>query len=174
MRGNLTVKNGANSMFLGSYLHCWGKRIWLGDSRRNAHRIKAHPDQTAGNGIEGEYILTGLKGREIAPTITKAIYRRGLEGGIGTCSIHWIRRTVSSRLNQFYDRAIVSHIMGHTEEVNQNHYDYDMEEIQRKKDTMDQLYAGWKQLVSSCIQTFWSIKRGKNVEKSTLLPSLEP
>lgn len=94
------------------------------------------------NRIEGEYILTGLKGREIAPTITKAIYRRGLEAGIGTCSIHRIRRTVSSRLNQFYDRATVSHIMGHTEEVNQNHYDYDMEEIQRKKDTMDQLYAG--------------------------------
>lgn len=94
------------------------------------------------NGIEGEYILTGLKGREIAPTITKAIYRRGLEAGIGTCSIHRIRRTVSSRLNQFYDRATVSHIMGHTEQVKQNHYDYDMEEIQRKKDTMDQLYAG--------------------------------
>lgn len=92
------------------------------------------------NGIESSFILVNQEGRLIAPTLTKAVYRRGLEAGVGTVSIHRIRRTVSSRLNQFYDRATVSHIMGHTEEVNANHYDYDLVEIRKKQNTMDQLY----------------------------------
>lgn len=93
------------------------------------------------NGIVSNYILANNSGRLIAPTLTKAVYRRGLEADVGTVSIHRIRRTVSSRLNQFYDRATVSHIMGHTEEVNMNHYDYDLVEVKKKQNTMDLMYA---------------------------------
>lgn len=93
------------------------------------------------NGIKSEYIIANMKGRLNAPSVSNAAYRRGIEAGITSCSIHAIRRTVSSLLNKVYDRATVSHIMGHTEEVNQKHYDYDTIIIKQKQDTMDNLYV---------------------------------
>lgn len=51
-----------------------------------------------------------------------------------------MRRTVSSKLNLKLPSATVALIMGHTEEVNKNHYNYDTVELKVKKETMDQIY----------------------------------
>ena len=93
------------------------------------------------NGITSEYILTDMNGRIIAPTISKAMYRRGMEAGINAKSIHAIRRTVSSRLRTSLPRATVALIMGHTEEVNEEHYAYDTLSLEIKKQAMDSLSA---------------------------------
>ena len=91
------------------------------------------------NGITSEYIFADTNGRIIAPTISKAMYRRGVEAGIHAKSIHAIRRTVSSRLRTELPRATVALIMGHTEEVNDEHYNYDTMSLERKKVIMSKL-----------------------------------
>lgn len=92
-------------------------------------------------GIDSPYILDN--GKLPTPnTLGKAAKRRGIEAGIdGSLTIHRIRRTVASRLNAIYDRATVSHIMGHTEDVDARHYDYDTAQLADKQQTMDKLYA---------------------------------
>ena len=92
-------------------------------------------------GIDSPYILDN--GKLPTPnTLGKAAKRRGIEAGIdGSLTIHRIRRTVASRLNAIYDRATVSHIMGHTEEVDAKHYDSDTAQLADKQQTMDKLYA---------------------------------
>ena len=69
------------------------------------------------------------------------MYRRGLESGIGAKSVHAIRRTVSSKLNTRLPRATVALIMGHNEEVNTKHYDYDVVSLTAKTDAMNSLMA---------------------------------
>lgn len=93
------------------------------------------------NGITSEYIFADTNGRIIAPTISKAMYRRGSESGIKAKSIHAIRRTVSSNLRKVLPRATVALIMGHTEEVNENHYNYDILTYDEKKQAMNNLVA---------------------------------
>lgn len=101
-------------------------------------RIKA---VQASMGIDSPYIM--YYGVLPTPcTLGKAARRRGKEAGIdGTLSLHRIRRTVASRLNTVYDRATVSHIMGHTKEVDAKHYDYDTVQLSDKQNAMDRLYA---------------------------------
>ena len=91
------------------------------------------------NGIASEFIIADTKGRIIAPTISKAMYRRSIEAGIGAKSIHAIRRTVSSNLNKILPQATVALIMGHTEKVNEEHYNYDTLTREEKKKAMNSL-----------------------------------
>ena len=90
--------------------------------------------------IHSEYIIADTNGRIIAPTISKAMYRRGVEANIHAKSIHALRRTVSSKLNKRLPSATVALIMGHTEEVNKNHYNYDIIELEVKKNAMEQIF----------------------------------
>ena len=92
-------------------------------------------------GIESEFIFHNGDRRIPAPEVSKAMYRRGLESGIGAKSVHAIRRTVSSKLNTRLPRATVALIMGHTEEVNTGHYDYDVVAMTAKTDAMNSLMA---------------------------------
>jgi len=92
-------------------------------------------------GINTSYVLYNGE-LPTANALGKAAKRRGIEAGInGPLTIHRIRRTVASRLNAIYDRATVSRIMGHTEEVDAKHYDYDTVQLSDKQQTMDKLYA---------------------------------
>lgn len=93
------------------------------------------------HGIHSEYIVADNDGRVIAPTISKAMYRRGVEANIKAKSIHALRRTVSSKMNSRLPSATVALIMGHTETVNQNHYNYDIVELKIKKEAMEQICA---------------------------------
>lgn len=91
------------------------------------------------NHIQSEYILADLNGRVISSTISKAMYRRGVEAGITAKSIHAIRRTVASKLNTKLPRATVSLIMGHTDVVDEQFYDYDTLKLTEKINAMDSL-----------------------------------
>lgn len=91
--------------------------------------------------FDSGYIIADRNGRVIAPTISKAMYRRGVEANINAKSIHALRRTVSSKLNSRLPSATVALIMGHTEEVNQTHYNYDIMELTIKKSAMEQICA---------------------------------
>lgn len=102
------------------------------------NRIKRLQEE---NGISSEYIIADTSGRVIAPTISKAMYRRGYECGLKAKSIHAIRRTVASKLCKVYPKATVAYIMGHTERVLDEHYAYDTVSLEDKQNTMDKLYT---------------------------------
>ena len=77
-----------------------------------------------------------------AHDISCACRRRGMEAGIDrTVSIHMIRRTVSSLLNTMLPRTAVCSILGHNEEVNEQHYDYDISENAEKIRALTRVYS---------------------------------
>ena len=92
------------------------------------------------NGISSEYIIADTNGRIIAPTISKAMYRRSSEAGIKVRCVHGIRRTVASKLYKRYPKPTVAYIMGHTEDVLDKHYAYDTISLVDKQNAMDSLY----------------------------------
>lgn len=91
------------------------------------------------NGMVTDFVLFENGARLTAPTVSKAMYRRGVEANITAKSIHAIRRTVSSKLNANLPRATVALIMGHTEEVNENYYSYDIMELEAKRNAMSKI-----------------------------------
>lgn len=129
-----------------------GQTVEIGDTKTHKNRAipigqeltaildRIRAAQTA-MGVNSTYILDSGT-LPTANAIGKAAARRGIEAGItGRLTIHRIRRTVASRLNVLYDRATVSHIMGHTEDVDERHYDYDTVQLSDKQAAMDRLYA---------------------------------
>lgn len=102
--------------------------------------LKHIKDLQDSNGIQSDYIIADRNGRVIAPNISKAMYRRACEIGTRVKCIHGIRRTVASKLYRKYPKPTVAYIMGHTEEVLDNHYAYDTIALADKQNTMDSLY----------------------------------
>jgi len=73
--------------------------------------------------------------------ISCACDRRAKEAGIKKTSIHGIRRTMSSMLNTILPEKAVADMLGHTERVNERHYNYSMAENAEKKAALDQVYS---------------------------------
>ncbi|MBQ8234866.1 MAG: tyrosine-type recombinase/integrase, partial [Bacilli bacterium] len=71
--------------------------------------------------------------------ISCAVNRRGKEVGIEKVSVHRVRRTVSSQLNYILPRKDVATLLGHSEKVNEEHYDYSLAEIKAKKQALSQV-----------------------------------
>ena len=62
--------------------------------------------------------------RYTAHDISCAVDRRASEVGVKKTSIHGIRRTVSSLLNTVLSQKDVASMLGHSEQVNERHYNY--------------------------------------------------
>ena len=86
------------------------------------------------------YIFVDPEGnRYTAGKIGNAAYKRCLETGIKNGSIHRIRKTVSSILNTVIPRADVCSLLGHTEKVNEMHYDFSTASAQEKISALNYL-----------------------------------
>lgn len=134
--------DGASTYEIGATKNGKERRIAIGDDLQAVFdRIHLLHEE---NNIHSDYIIADTDGRVIAPTISKAMYRRGVEANISAKSIHALRRTLSSKLNVYYPPATVALTMGHTEEVNKTHYNYDVMPLHAKKAIMEQIYAGYK------------------------------
>lgn len=119
------------------------RRIAINDDLQEVFdRIKALHEAY---GIQSDYIIADTEGRVIAPTISKAMYRRGAEAGITAKSIHALRRTLSSKLNVLCPPATVALIMGHTEAVNENYYNYNVMDRSAIKAKMNEISRAYKQ-----------------------------
>lgn len=130
-------EDSASTYEIGATKNCKERRVPISDGLQAVFdRIKALHEAY---GIQSDYIIADTEGRVIAPTISKAMYRRGVEADIHAKSIHALRRTVSSKLNLKLPSATVALIMGHTEEVNKNHYNYDIVESAKKKEAMEDI-----------------------------------
>lgn len=88
------------------------------------------------------YVFVDENGKRYeASTISCASFRRGKEAGILKASIHRIRRTVSSMLNAVLPRATVAALLGHTEKVNRDYYDYDVTTLEEKLSALNKVNA---------------------------------
>lgn len=85
-------------------------------------------------GIESDFVFARRDGtRYTAHDISCAVARRAKEAGVGgKSSIHRIRRTVVSELRKVFSPKLVSELMGHTEETDENNYNYDNSDADEK------------------------------------------
>ena len=77
-------------------------------------------------------------------TIPCAMSRRCKDAGIDTRSIHVIRRTVSSHLRTVLPVATVANMLGHLEETNERHYNYDVTTDEVKVNYLKEMYETFK------------------------------
>lgn len=77
--------------------------------------------------------------RYTAHDISCAVDRRASEAGIKKTSIHGIRRTVSSQLNTVLSQKDVASMLGHSERVNERHYNYSTAENTAKIQALTQV-----------------------------------
>lgn len=135
--------DGASTYEIGATKNRKNRRIAISDDLQEVFdRIRLLHEE---NNIQSDYIIADADGRLIAPTISKAMYRRGIEANISTKCIHALRRTLSSKLNVHYSSATVALTMGHTEEVNKNHYNYNIMGLPARKAVMDEIGKDYNQ-----------------------------
>lgn len=91
-------------------------------------------------GRDGDFVFTNKDGeRHTASSISCAAIKRGNECGIEKVSVHRIRRTVVSELRKKYSIKLVSELMGHLEETDEEYYNYDNSEESEKIDASNSL-----------------------------------
>ena len=89
---------------------------------------------------ENGFVFTNASGeRYLARAIGDATTKRFKEAGIEHGSIHRIRRTVSSMLNQFLPQKDVAALLGHTETVNEMYYNFSTADTAEKKKALSHL-----------------------------------
>ena len=68
------------------------------------------------------------------------------DAGIEARSIHAIRRTVSSHLRAVLPIATVANMLGHLEETNDKHYNYDISEDKIKVNCLKEMYHTFREI----------------------------
>ena len=97
--------------------------------------VKHDNDLLRSNGI----YMAGT--RHTSHNISCAVDRRAAEAGIKKTSIHGIRRTISSLLNTVLPQKAVAEMLGHSEKVNEEHYNYSMAENAEKKRACEEVFS---------------------------------
>ena len=125
--------------------------IVIGEPKNGKHRaILLTAEIRALLGKVKEYINTYPEGfvfaredgtRHTGHDISCAVDRRASEAGIRKTSIHGIRRTVSSLLNTVLPQKAVAEMLGHTERVNEQFYNYSMAENAEKKRVLEKVFS---------------------------------
>lgn len=109
-------------------------------------RVKAIEEKY---GYISEYVFSNEKGRVHCSVISDCSRNLCIYMGMEAKSIHALRRTVSSKLQcNGVPRPIVAALLGHTEEVNENHYTYDVSSESRKLEIVSEMTRNIKQNVS--------------------------
>lgn len=81
-----------------------------------------------------EYVFANETGRIHAPVISSCAKNKCKQIGIPVKSIHTYRRTFSSKLKcNGISTTVVASLLGHTEEVNERYYTYDVTEMTEKQ-----------------------------------------
>ena len=100
------------------------------------------------SGILTQWVFSDVDGRINAPVISSCIKNKCIQLGIETTSIHACRRTVNSKLRSNGVSAIMAaSLLGHTEQVNENYYTFDVSSIKEKANVVSIMNAQ----VSKCV-----------------------
>lgn len=100
------------------------------DIRELLHTIKDVQDAM---GIKAQYVFQNKKGRTHSTSIVNMSNIISKKAGVSNKSIHCYRKTLSSNLrNLNVSTKAIAAMLGHTEEVNRNHYSYDTTDMEFK------------------------------------------
>lgn len=120
------------------------KEYWIGSTKNGKERYMPLTDEIINllmrikavqkkYGFDSEYIFANENGRIHAPVISSCAKNKCKQIGIPYKSIHAYRRTFSSKLKcNGVSTTVVASLLGHTEEVNEQYYTYDITEMQDK------------------------------------------
>ncbi len=119
----------------------------IGEPKNQKHRMIPLTDEmrelfsrVKSLGFEGEFVFTKEDGtRCTGHDIGCAIDRRASEAVIKKTSIHGVRRTVSSILRTKLPARVVANMLGHLEQTNENHYNYDFYEDDEKIEALSSI-----------------------------------
>jgi len=106
-----------------------------------------------------DFVFSNEFGRVHARVISDCIRNKSIQIGIDIKSIHAIRRTFSSKLKCMgVSTTITSSILGHTEEVNNNCYTYDISNMDYKKSMVSKVTKSMRKYVTNeCNQDSQSV-----------------
>lgn len=81
-----------------------------------------------------EWIFANENGRVHAPVISSCIKNKCRLAGISEKGIHALRKTVNSKMrHNGVSKSVASSLLGHTEEVNEEYYTFDVSSMEEKK-----------------------------------------
>lgn len=127
------------------------KEYYIDDTKNKKHRyypiteeiqtlLKKLYETEKKYGYLSEYVFSNEDGRVHCRTISDCARNASIYIGLNSKSIHAYRRTVSSKMKcSGVATPIVASLMGHTEEVNDNHYTYDVSSDQQKCDIVSKV-----------------------------------
>ena len=131
------------------YMPDYAIELVIGEPKNGKHRIVPITDdirnllnkiRALGIQSSDRFIFVRQDGtRYTAHDISCVVDRRASEAGIKKTSIHGIRRTVSSQLNTVLSQKDVSSMLGHSERVNERHYNYSTAENTAKIQALTQV-----------------------------------
>ena len=99
-------------------------------------------------GILTEWVFSNENGRINAPVISSCIKNKCIQLGIEIASIHACRRTVNSKLRcNGVSATVAASLLGHTEQVNEEYYTFDVSSIEEKTNIVSIMNAQ----VSKCV-----------------------
>lgn len=93
-------------------------------------------------GYLGEYVFSNEHGQIHKVAIGRCATNTSSQAGIDTPkSIHAYRRTINSRLKENgVSTMVASSMLGHTEEVNEKNYTYDVTDMNKKREALEAAY----------------------------------
>lgn len=92
------------------------------------------------NGYMCEWVFANENGRIHAPVISSCLKNKCRQIGIDEKGIHAFRRTVNSKLRcNGVSATIAASLLGHTEEVNEQYYTFDVSGIKEKADMVSKI-----------------------------------
>lgn len=93
-----------------------------------------------------EWVFANQDGRIHAPMISSCLKNKCRQLGIEERGIHAYRRTVNSMLrNDGVSVTVAAALLGHTEEVNEKHYTFDVSNIEDKRKAVSRVNAEMRQ-----------------------------
>lgn len=128
------------------------KRYYIGRTKNGKERIfpvtremrdllsmvkKAEEDR----GFLCEWVFANENGRIHAPIISSCIKNKCKQAGIEKKGIHAFRRTVNSKLRcNGVSSTVAASLLGHTEEVNENYYTFDVSSLSEKTEQVAKIH----------------------------------
>ena len=133
----LDYSNKPSELVIGEPKNGKHRTIEMTDNTKNVFRkVKA-----IGYTSPDDYVFVREDGsRYTSHNISSAVSRRSQEAGIKAASIHGIRRTVSSLLNQVLPQKVVAEMMGHSGRVNDMNYNYSTATRSEKRRALDTVF----------------------------------
>ncbi|MCR2049716.1 site-specific integrase [Acetatifactor muris] len=118
------------------------------------------------SGCYDDFVFSNSEGRIHGRTISDCMRNKCIQTGITVKGVHAIRRTFNSRMRcEGVSSTVAASLLGHTEEVNQQNYTYDITGMEYKREVVKKINESIKGNQGN--QNANKMKMAENLDKST-------